>query len=288
MHSEDDLRKTLAELVDSAAPDPAVVKSRIQLRNTVSEGQRRRPALVMLAVCVSIAVALVVAGVAVLGPMSDSSKRPAGNAGAAGHPSAGDQPPRGLDVRCEAATTVVSTKTVAAQRDGLHLRVTDRSGRSGTYLNFQSARGEQIGIGGGDPVSPGTSSRVLLVPPGTVSLNCAYDSGTVEATAVEVDVQDPGQYFRTTTLADLGCPPSGTSPTWASGAGVGKTPAAAIRALLAQVDRGEDLRARAAPIGYVGAASLTYLIEKDNRPWATAVVSPSRQQFSANMDQICG
>ncbi len=203
-------------------------------------------------------------------------------------PPAGDPPPPStLEVTCEATKTAVSATTVAAQRDGVHLRVTDASGRNGAYLNFESDSDGDLSVGGGDPVRAGTSSRVLVTPPGKILLNCSYDTGTTETTAVAVEVQDPEHHFRATTLAELGCNPIGT-PTWAFGPSEGKTPDAAIRALLDEADSVRHLQPRRAPTGYIGAAAVTYLLDQDGRPWGTAVVIHDRDRFSANMDQLCG
>jgi hypothetical protein len=47
------------------------------------------------------------------------------------------------------------------------------------------------------------------------------------------------------------------------------------------------LRARLAPIGYVGAATVTYLLDRDGRPFATATLTRDHGHFSAGMDLLC-
>jgi hypothetical protein len=102
-------------------------------------------------------------------------------------------------------------------------------------------------------VRPGTSTRVLLIPPGQASLSCSYETGTRQTTAAQVTLQDPGHHFRLTTLGDLNCQISAT-PAWKFGDGRGPTPDAAVRALLAEFPEAPQLEPRRVPVGYVDAA----------------------------------
>jgi len=191
-----------------------------------------------------------------------------------------------LQVTCAAAQSTVSATTVATQRDGLHVRVTDTTGLSGTYLNYFYDGPDGLSLGGGEPVRAGTSSRVLQVPPGRVSLNCSYGTGATKAKPVKVDLRDPGRHFQATTLADLGCHPTG-SPSWVYGDGRGRTADTAVQALLAKSPNPQRLHPRLAPIGYIAATAVTYLLDQDGHPWATATVIRDHGQFRANMDLLC-
>jgi len=119
-----------------------------------------------------------------------------------------------------------------------------------------------------------------------VSLNCTYDLGRTQTAAVKVNLLDVDHYFRSTTLADLGCSASG-GPSWAIGEGQGKTPDAAVQALIAKWPSPRRLRVRLAPIGYIGAAAVTYLLDRDGRHFATATLTRDHGQFSAGMDPLC-
>lgn len=195
--------------------------------------------------------------------------------------------PTVLQLRCDQTkTVVVSGPAVAAQRDGLHVRTTNTSTLAGGYLNYGYVMVDGRTPGGGDPVKRGTTEQVLQVPPGEVSLNCSYDLGRTQTAAVKVNLLDVDHYFRSTTLADLGCSPNG-GPSWVIGEGQGKTPDAAVEALIATWPASQHLRARLAPIGYVGAATVTYLLDRDRRPFATATVTRDHGQFNAVMDLLC-
>lgn len=161
--------------------------------------------------------------------------------------------PTVLHLSCDQTTTVVASgPAVTAQRNGLHVRTTNTSTLPGGYLNYGNVMADGQAPGGGDPVKQGTTEQVLQVRPGPVSLNCTYDLGRTRTAAVKVNLLDVHHYFRSTTLADLGCSPSG-GPSWAIGEGQGKTPDAAVQALIAKWPSPRRLRARLAPIGYVSA-----------------------------------
>ncbi len=190
-----------------------------------------------------------------------------------------------LHVTCEATLTKVADKAAAAQRDGFHVRVTDTSGMSGTYLNYSYEPRHGSAQGGGEPVPASTTSLVLPVPPGKVSLECSHDLGTTQTPAVTVDLEDPGEHFARTTLRDLGCDLTG-SVSWAH-EGRGDTPDAAVEALLAQSADLHDARPRLAPVGYADAVTMIYLIDRAGRPWAAATVARSQGESVAHMSHLC-
>ena len=171
-------------------------------------------------------------------------------------------------------------------RDGLHLKVSDHSGLSGTYLNYRSGAADGGAPGGGDPVLVGSTDRVLLVPPGDVYLDCSYSLGTKNTAPVKVSASDPNGYYRPHTLASLGCG-SKASPSWAVRPTRGKTAEAALAALVVASGQKPGLHARLAPIGYVGSGIRTYILERAGTPWATAVVSSDAGEYVAGLDVLC-
>jgi hypothetical protein len=97
---------------------------------------------------------------------------------------------------------------------------------------------------------------------------------------------DPRHYYRTTTLADLGCTGI-SSDSWAIGPVHGANPDAAAAALVNLTDPTLKLTATHAAIGYVDGPQ-TYLLHRSGRPWASVVVVPDQGGgSSAGLDQLC-
>jgi hypothetical protein len=190
--------------------------------------------------------------------------------------------PTVVGVACDANATITTTSTAVVDRDGLHLKVIDRSGAKGVYLNF--AAGATDGPGGGEPVRVGTTERVLPVPPGDVYLDCSFNLGAETTASVKVRAIDPNGYYRPVTLAELGCSPSAPVD-WLAGPERGKTGEAALGALV--VASRQRLHARLTPIGYVGSGVRTYILERDGIPWATAAVSSDAGEYVAYLDNFC-
>jgi len=67
----------------------------------------------------------------------------------------------------------------------------------------------------------------------------------------------------------------------------GKTAEAALEGLIVASKQRSGLHARLAPIGYVGSASRTYILERSGTPWATAVVIPEGGGYVAMLDALC-
>lgn len=191
-----------------------------------------------------------------------------------------------LEVRCDPSRTVTDSTTAVVDRDGLHVKVTDSSGLNGTYLNYLYSAGNRLAPGGGGPVSAGTTDRVLRVPPGVVYLECSYDLARRKTAPVKVQVSDPHGYYRPVTLAALGCS-STKAVSWAIGPVRGKTVEAALDGLIVASKQRSGLHARLAPIGYVGSASRTYILERSGTSWATAVVIPEGGGYVAMLDALC-
>jgi hypothetical protein len=194
--------------------------------------------------------------------------------------------PTVVELRCDPSRTITNTSTAVVDRDGLHLKVTDHSGLNGTYLNYSYAAANGAAPGGGDPVPAGTTDRVLQVPPGDVDLDCSYGMGSKTTAPVKVRASDPNGYYRPVTLAALGCSSTGVVD-WAVGPTRGTTAEAALDALVLASKQRPGLRARLAPIGYVGSAVRTYILGHEGRPWATAVVSFDGGEYVAGLDALC-
>ena len=105
-------------------------------------------------------------------------------------------------------------------------------------------------------------------------------------------IRDPGHYWRTTTLADLGCRGSGM-PSWVVGPGRGPSAAAAAADLGASFGRSGDLTPPAkmtavrADVGYLNAPDQTWMIKRNGHAYATAVVSQHGAEFLAAPDLLC-
>ncbi|MGC4902611.1 hypothetical protein ACLQ2Y_25110 [Micromonospora echinospora] len=190
-----------------------------------------------------------------------------------------------LDVVCSSAGTSVSAVRVKAQTDGVHLRVRNTSGASGVYLNYRY--GDNWGYGGGDPVDDDASNRVLSLPPGPARLNCSSSEGRNEDPTVQVGVQDPARAWRGGALAAFGCsPPERSIIDWVIGPGKGRTANAAVAALVAQMD--EPTTWLAVQEGYVAAQRQTYVMKREGKPWATALVAhDAHGGYTASVGDLC-
>jgi hypothetical protein len=194
--------------------------------------------------------------------------------------------PQVLEVVCGKTGTSVSTPRIVAAADGVHLRVRDESGGSGTYLGY--SYGEGMGFGGGDPAGPGTISRVLTMPPGPGRLQCSHDNGDTKDRAVAIEVLDPAGYWKSGALAALGC----TSPEvsmidWVHPFGGGSTADEALADLARPMD--QPVTSERVQNGYAAAAGQTYVLRRSGRPWATALVTRSGPNaYSAELGSLCG
>ena len=207
-------------------------------------------------------------------------------AATAGRPSASPVHPTVAELTCDASGTSTTTSAAVVDRDGLHLKVTVGSGQNEAVLNYRYAAADGASPGGGDLVPVGTSERVLQVPPGDVFLDCSYSQGSKTTAPVKVRANDPNGYYRSVTLAALGCS-STISPSWAVGPARGKTAEAALDALVVSSGQRPGLHARLAPIGYAGSAFRTYILERGGTPWATAVISSEGGEYVAGLDILC-
>ncbi|WP_089297292.1 hypothetical protein [Actinoplanes regularis] len=190
-----------------------------------------------------------------------------------------------VDVVCSPAGTRVSATRFAAQRDGVHLRVQNTSGKSGVYLNYN--QDQRAGVSGGDPVDSGTV-LILGAAPGRMELNCSYDTGSSQDAPVAIEVLDPAGAWHTGDLAALGCSsPQSSLIDWVYRPGDGKTADTALAALAAQFE--QPVTWRHVREGYVDSARQTYVAMRNGKPWATASAdrSSSGQTVSAYLGSLC-
>jgi hypothetical protein len=199
-------------------------------------------------------------------------------------PVAATSAPQVLEVVCGKTGTSISTPRIVAAADGVHLRVRDESGGSGTYLGYTYGEG----FGGGDPAGPGTISRVLSMPPGPGRLQCSHDNGDKKDRAVAIEVLDPAGYWKSGGLAALGC----TSPErslidWVHPFGGGSTAGEALADLARPMNT--PVTSERVQNGYAEAAGQTYVLRRSGLPWATALVTRSGPNaYSAELGSLCG
>jgi hypothetical protein len=194
--------------------------------------------------------------------------------------------PDELRVTCTDDGPQVEESTVAATPAGVVL-VVDSTMSKGSYLTYTSD-----GPSGGDPLSQLSPSTTYPFPPGRVTLGCASPPDMDETGTVTVEVTDPYGFWRSATLADFGCG-NGSQPTWIAVSGGGPTPQDAVNALLVDfadaLDRDPDAyTAQAAPTGYSGAATQTWVALRRGRPAFSVVVTGTEGSFNAHPDVLCG
>ncbi len=186
--------------------------------------------------------------------------------------------PASLAVSCGPQGISVSSDAVAATSAGVVLSVTSTLPK-GSYLGYRWSTGG----GGGEPLPATSGTWTLLAPPGTLTLACQLPNAS-PGTPHTVTVTDPGNVWRSDTLADLGCGDGG-SLSWGGPPGSGATPATAAQALF--VDRPDVTAARAA-MGYPGATTQTWIATTgDGKPYMSIVVSPEGSRFIATPDTLC-
>jgi hypothetical protein len=190
-----------------------------------------------------------------------------------------------LDVVCGKNGTIVVPSRIVAAPDGVHARVRDESGYRGVYLNFRF--GDRNGPGGGDPVRSGTSTRVLLLPPGKNVLGCSHDLANKIDAPITVEVLDPAGHWKVGVLGEMGCtPPQLSIIDWIYDPGNGSTADEALADLSRQFK--EPVTAELVQDGYIAAARQAYVLSKSGRPWATATVEHVPGGYSAGLGSLCG
>lgn len=134
-----------------------------------------------------------------------------------------------IDVRCTDKGIAVEGDTMTASADGVHLEVTNTTGKDARLV---ASRVQE------DPtmvIPPGTSAVVAPIPPGQVRLWCGPHNKIQRNRSVTVTVKDPQSFYRSVDLSDaLGCEPNegidGEPPGW------GSTAREAAEAFAAQLD----------------------------------------------------
>lgn len=199
-------------------------------------------------------------------------------------PGASSQPER-LRLTCTDDGPVVDTGTVVATPGGVRIVVEDATSTPRTYLTYDSQ-----GMGGDDVIDQLPSSTVYALPPGEVRLGCA-EPPAMEGTTVVVEVVDPHGYWSSTTLDQLGCG-WGSIPSWAVASGRADSATEAVDELLAGLANrtgagSSGLTAEQAPVGYSGAATQTWVVARDGRPYLSALVTREGGSSTAVPDRLC-
>lgn len=189
--------------------------------------------------------------------------------------------PRELTVRCTPEGIEVSGDSFAATPEGAVYHVSSTM-PDGTYLNIGTGSG-----GSGDALPATTATWIQSTPPGVVRLSCALHGDPDESHTARVTLTDPGNYWRDTTLVELGCS-SRTEPFWAFGPGIGDSPQAAVDDLLAELPAPRrTYTARPAELAYVEATTQTWLVYTGDKPDLSVLVSRTRSGYTASPDYAC-
>jgi hypothetical protein len=124
-----------------------------------------------------------------------------------------------MRITCEGTRALVEEPTVVADRDGVHVRVTNDTG--GTIEMYLAGMPEQV------RVEPGVRDLVVPAPPGD---ELSFSCGTADGAVSGAQVVDPNGYFRPAVL-DCEAPAEnfGTGDLLALVA-AGEDPVAALRA----------------------------------------------------------
>jgi hypothetical protein len=170
----------------------------------------------------------------------------------------------------------------------------------GALLSYSSGDGDS-GFGGGYRLPAEPHTWTLPLAPGTVTLGCnppQQGPMPVLGPSTEIEVTDPEGYWRGDDLAAAGCPGGGGIPGWKRGLqGTGDTSAEALEATLdgfremnddLTLEQASAYYARPANTGYVGAPTQTWVMLKNNEPYATILVTNTGDGFESGPDALCG
>lgn len=138
---------------------------------------------------------------------------------------------RTAGVRCTDEGIAIDGDEMTASADGVHLPVTNTTEGDARLVAGPVSENPT------HTIPPGTSTIVLLAPPGELRLSCGPHNEVPKNRAVTVTVKDPRGFYRSVNLADaLGCEPDesvdGDPPGW------GSTAREAAEAFAAQLDAG--------------------------------------------------
>ena len=272
MNDETDLK----QVFDRAAAAPPT--DRLDLDAAISAGRRRRVRrrLAGAASGAVLAAAAVVVAFVVPGLRADPVVADRSAAGGAAE----------VAVHCAPTGITVSSRQVAAQPSGVVLRVSS-SLAAGAYLTYQWNGPHGSRPGGGDPLPSQPETWTLTPPPGTLTLSCWVRDDAAPQAIAEITVTDPGGFWRSTTLDDLGCP-GGSQPSWVMPPGTGPTARQAIEELMRHTATiRPDLAARPADVGYLEQQVQVWLVTSSGRPFLTANVTRHGSTFEALPDLRC-
>lgn len=240
-----------------------------------------------LALAGGVAVVAVAAGLSVWTATSERTPAASRDASTPTHTDHPRQPVADrVEVTCTGEGISVDRTSVAAQPAGVVL-VVSSSMPKGSYLTYISDGGGQSG---GDRMSADPTTWTRELAPGTLTLTCARAGDMEESAPARVRVTDPHGYWRGESLSELGCAP-GAEPSWIRGlSGAGDTPERAVDEVLANFTHMDQATytARPAEIGYVDAATQTWIATKNERPSMTVEVSRAGAGFSAWPEWTCG
>ncbi|HYH49437.1 MAG TPA: hypothetical protein VEG38_07800 [Acidimicrobiia bacterium] len=111
----------------------------------------------------------------------------------------------GVDVHCTTDGVALDRDRVTASGDGVHLRVANTVGGEALLVADPVTENPTVRI------PPGTSTVVLLAPPGKVRLRCEPPGPQPEHPSVTMTVEDPYGFYRSIDVpAALGCEPDAT------------------------------------------------------------------------------
>jgi hypothetical protein len=198
-----------------------------------------------------------------------------------GGASAEDPPPSVVSVSCAPGGITVSDDVVTATSSGVLLKVASTL-PTGAYLTVSNPDGS----GGGDPLPKAPETRAFSVAPGTFSVACrSKGADPSDLDIAEIAVADPDHYWRTTTLADHGCP--GLSEL-DLGPASGATLRAAVDALVPTLEGPtRDYTARDAQVGYLAATSQTWLAYRRGVPYVSINLHPDETGYTAYPGVLC-
>lgn len=164
----------------------------------------------------------------------------------------------------------IDARTVAVQRDGLHIRATNRSdGRMVLRV-----------ANGGFEIAQGTTEQVRYVAPGGAAVSCGDANNGDVGDEVTVEVVDPHGVFVT---GEIDCRGGSAVMYDSAGTEPQATADAAARTVL-QPTTHDVLR----QVGYPDQESEHWVLEREGRVIATATVRQDAKGFVSYPEQACG
>ena len=171
-----------------------------------------------------------------------------------------------------------------ATSTGVRLLVQNDGASAGTFLDLQIPGGPGIS----QQLSTAPAEWVWSLPPGPLQFSCRSVGTTGTSWGdLTLTVADPGGFWRSTTLADLGCgdgqpnfDASHQNDHWA-------TARQAVEAWFPVLGGSGVLTAEQAPMGYPDAPVQTWLVLRDGKPSVVVTVWSSGGGFATDAGTIC-